>query len=200
MTSSSLDALVLHRRALAVVDALLVDVEPQDLARPTPCEQWDLRALLEHVVGQNDGLALAVRGGGREQADWDPRPLGDNPAETVAVSAGRLVDAFAEDGALRRSVWMPEIQAEEPLPAEVAVRIHLLDTVVHAWDIAQSLERTVTFDDAVLEVASTVAAKVPDGPDRQAHQAPFAPPVMTPEEGGELTRLVAWLGRSPLKA
>lgn len=94
---------------------------------------------------------------------------------------------------------MPEIKAEEALLAELAVRIHLLDTVVHAWDLAQSLERTVTFDDAVLEIASAAAAEVPDGPGREAQQAAFAPPVMTPEEGGELTRLVAWLGRRPLK-
>jgi hypothetical protein len=44
-----MDLLDLDRRALADTAAHVRTLAPDDLNRPTPCTEWDVRALLNHV-------------------------------------------------------------------------------------------------------------------------------------------------------
>jgi uncharacterized protein (TIGR03083 family) len=68
----------------------LVDrIGPADLARPTPCAGWDLRALLAHLIGQNHGFAEAVDGAaiGVDARPARPSPLGC-PTPTGSARTG----------------------------------------------------------------------------------------------------------------
>jgi len=42
--------------------ALIANLSPDDLARPTPCEGWDVRALINHLIAVNYGYAASVAG------------------------------------------------------------------------------------------------------------------------------------------
>src|SRR5690606_13803666 len=78
-----------------------------------------------------------------------------------------VVAAFAAGGVLQRPFPLPELRAE-PFPAEQAISFHLIDYVVHSWDVARTLGLEVGFDDDVLAAAETAAADVPTGPARPA--------------------------------
>lgn len=123
------------------------------------------------------------------------RSLGDDPVGAYLESAEEVVAAFAAGGVLQRPFPLPELRAE-PFPAEQAISFHLIDYVVHSWDVARTLGLEVGFDDEVLAAAETVAADVPTGPARLAPGAPFGPEVAY-DGGSRLDRLVAALGRSP---
>ena len=69
----------MHGQALEDCGALLGRIV--DLSLPTPCEGWNLSALLGHMIGQNDGFAVAVRDG-----DADPGAFA--PVGVVAVAVG----------------------------------------------------------------------------------------------------------------
>jgi uncharacterized protein (TIGR03083 family) len=62
-----MDLLDLDRRALADTGAHVRALGPDDLTRPTPCTEWDVRALLNHVLGNNHLYAAAVEGAA---VDW----------------------------------------------------------------------------------------------------------------------------------
>src|SRR5918998_3703711 len=89
----------LHRRAVAGIRPVLEPLDAADLGRPTPCAGWDLRALLEHMTGQDHGFAAAVSaartGGEGDGAEFAPRAPGPAPGETPLRRVRRGVGALA---------------------------------------------------------------------------------------------------------
>ncbi len=196
-TVDSVRLLELHRCAQELVNGVLLDLPGESLQRETPCSDWKLNQLLGHVVGQNVGLTESARGGGQNRTAWRPVVLGCEPARNVAESASGLVAALADRG-LDGTVWMPEISAAAPIPARVAVLAHLVDTVVHGWDVAVTLGRSYVVRDDVLAVAAAVAQAVPDGANRsRPDQAGAFKPAVHVAVEGKLEILLAHLGRDP---
>ncbi|GHA07708.1 TIGR03086 family protein [Streptomyces spiroverticillatus] len=172
-------------------------VRAADLGRPTPCAAWTLRDLLAHMTAQHEGFAAAARGEGGAEV-WRPRADASDPVGAYEAAAGRVLAAFAELGVLGRPFLLPEIDPERPVPGVRAVGFHLVDYVVHAWDVARSLGGGVEFGAEVLDAALAVARKVPEGDARTAPGAAFAPGVAYSSAGGTaLGEILARLGRDP---
>jgi hypothetical protein len=76
------------------------------------------------------------------------------------------------------------------------IGFHLVDYVVHSWDVAKTIGVPVRFDDDVLRVALGVAAAVPDEARSADERTPFAPTVDT-TSADLLDQVVANLGRAP---
>ncbi len=189
-----MDIVDLHRRVLDISAAVVAGVTPADLDNDTPCAGWTLRRLLEHMVGQNHGFAAAADGGGNDPAPFADRPVGDDPAGVYTASVERVTAAFAacDPGS---TLWLPEISTARPFPMPLAIRFHLIDYVVHAWDVARSIGTTVEFDDDILAEALAVAKLVPDDESRLRDGAFFRPAV-PPVGDGTLDTVLAMLGRS----
>lgn len=185
-----------HRRATAMLDAVLTSISARDLDRATPCAAWDLRALLAHQLGQNRGLAEAIRSGTDSLDIWAPRPLGELGAQAVTASAAELTQTMVEAPDPEHPVWMPEISRTQPFTLLQVAAFHLLDTVVHSWDIARSVGRGVRIDADVLGAVEALTEQVPDGPGRELPGAAFARRVTGGEETG-LPGVLRSLGRDP---
>ncbi len=131
----------LHRRAVTAARTVLDRVTPADLDRPTPCAGWDLRALLEHMTGQDHGFATALRatldGTDAELSAFAPGPLGAAPAATLAAGLDDVTAAFVRAAEVERTVYLAEF--DRRVPAPVLVSMHLVDTLVHGWDVAATL-------------------------------------------------------------
>ena len=185
----------LHRRALDAAGDVLAGVRPTDLGRPTPCAGWDLRALLGHVVGQNHGFAAAVESPDAPIAAFADRP--PDPGGVTAAwqaSADRVAGAFAA-APLDRRVLLVELSSEVRFAVATVVGFHLLDTVVHAWDVATAIGETFRPDGELLAAALAQAERVPDGASRERPGAPFGPVV--PVDGADdWRRTLALVGRS----
>ena len=197
------DLRALHQRALDDGRPLLDRVGAADLDRPTPCAGWDLRALVAHLIGQNHGFAEAVDsaavGVDVPRSAYDPRPP-DPDAVGLQwwASAERLVAAFAA-APLDRPVLLVEISEQARFPVATAVGFQLLDTVVHNWDVATALGSAYRPDDELVAATLAQARRVPDGPQRRAPGAAFAPSLDAPGvDDWELT--LARLGRPATSA
>jgi uncharacterized protein (TIGR03086 family) len=194
----------LHRRAVTGLRAVVTAVTPADLTRPTPCAGWDLRALFEHMTGQDRGFAAAVRGAAAGEdvpasAFTAARPLGPDPAAEVAATAEDVAAAFAGAAGLERPVLLAEFDAR--LPLHVVVGMHLVDTVVHGWDVAAALGTRAAYEAAldpdVVAAALSIAERIPDDGSREAPGAPFGRVVDVPAGADGWERTLRLLGRDP---
>ncbi|MBL8925123.1 MAG: TIGR03086 family protein [Pseudonocardia sp.] len=176
-----------HRRALAAADALVARVGPDDLSRPTPCVGWDLGTLLAHMVGQHRGFAAAVRDGDAPAAAY--APVSWTPA-AWAASAADLLAAFAAAD-LAAEVVEVELRTH-PLPVAFLVEAHLLDTVVHSWDVATALGEYYEPAPDLVDHVARAAARIPESA-RTRPGAPFSPSLSAGSNAWE--RTLALLGR-----
>lgn len=171
-------------------------IEIDDWSRPTPCAGWTVADLLAHMTGQQLGFAAAARGGGQDLAAWQPVD------HDYAAACEDVIVAFAEPGVGDREFALPEVRSGGAFPAQQAISFHLVDNVVHAWDLATALGLLglpVELDDAVLAAALSVAEKVPNGAERLRPGRAFAPARSIPAGAGTLDRIVLLLGRRPTR-
>lgn len=187
----------LSRRTLETTVAIVAGVKPDQLDAPTPCSEWDLRALLAHMIGQHHGFAATARGEESDHTVFDPRPVGEDPAQQYTEAVREVTTAFREEGLLGRRFWLPEIHETLRFPAPTAISFHLLDYVVHGWDVARSLGTVAKFDDDLIAAALAVAEQIPDGAPRLEPGALFRPAVRVPEDAAPMDRLIAMTGRLP---
>lgn len=188
----------MHRRALDDTTALIDKIGSADHGRATPCAGWDLDALLAHMIGQNHGFADAVDAGseGIGLAAFAPRPAGANPGQAWRTSAERIATSLA--GAPSDvTVALPEIAPGQWFPLPAVTAMQLVDTVVHAWDVARSLGLAYRPDDDLVDANLAVALQVSDGPERLAPGASFAPGLTPPDPADAWSRALALFGRAP---
>jgi uncharacterized protein (TIGR03086 family) len=186
------------RRTLEQTIVITSAIRPEQLGLPTPCAGWDLRQLLGHMIGQHNGFAAAARGETSDLSVWaDQLPSGD-PAGDYAAATTAVIEAFSADGVLGRKMWLPEIRDGGPFPATLAIGFfHFVDYVVHGWDVARSLGLDYRLEPDLLAAALPVAQAVPDGEQRRAPGAAFAPGLAVRADAGTLGQIVAMLGRRP---
>ncbi|WUW20696.1 TIGR03086 family metal-binding protein [Streptomyces sp. NBC_01463] len=191
-----MDIVQLDRTAVRESVRVVELAGPSDWDRPTPCDRWTLRLLVEHMGVQHLGFAAAARGEGADPDVWEPRPSGDDPAGWYRGTAHAVLDAFAQPGVLERRFALPEIDTEATFAASTAIGFHFIDYVVHSWDVAASLGVRTAFPAAVLDAALPVALRVPCGARRELPGAAFRP-ALDPAPGDDTLRLVlSALGRS----
>jgi uncharacterized protein (TIGR03086 family) len=180
--------------AVRATVALVASISESDLGRPTPCADWDLRALLAHMTAQHRGFAAAAVGRGAEEAFWRPDP--QDPISGYAPSAADVITAFAPDEVLDRPFLLPEAGGR-PLPGRMVIGFHLVDYVVHGWDVAAAMGLPWDLPADVLEAALPIVRSVPDDADRKLPGAAFAPAIQTSGETTPMTEILTLLGRSP---
>jgi uncharacterized protein (TIGR03086 family) len=189
-------ALDRHRRALVAATVVIRELRSDELVRPSPCAGWDLRALLEHMIGQNHGFADVVAGvDDLPAAAFAPRSFDDAGAASAwEESADRVAAAFGA-AAGERDVLLVEISDEVRFPVTTVLGFHLLDTAVHTWDVATAAGRRFRPDEDLAVVVAGLAARVPDGPARERAGAAFAPAVIVPDGSDPWADALALLGR-----
>jgi uncharacterized protein (TIGR03086 family) len=115
--------------------ARLADVQAGDWERATPCTEWNVRQLVNHVTRGNFNYAALVRGAGA--ADFlrmrDVDALGGDPAAAFERSADECADAFDGVSDLMLDYPLGRIRGAQ------ALAVRTTDTVVHTWDLARAI-------------------------------------------------------------
>lgn len=122
-TVSFMDLRELDGRALAVTTGIVGQVRADQLDAPTPCAGWTLRDLLRHMVGNNNGFAVAALGEAPVAEVWDGAGVLD-PVGEYAASARRVTDAF---GSVEPLAGTFAVLGYGDVPAERAVGMHFID-------------------------------------------------------------------------
>ena len=177
------------------VVAALRWAEEDQWTESTPCPDWDVRALVDHVVFGNRvfiSILSGEPGPPQEQirATRDQDAPGGDPVAAWRDSAAGLLAAFDAPGVLEQSFRSPL----GPMPGAGLAGVRLTETLVHGWDLARSTGQQPAFDEAVTRTALDFTMhQLPPGADRSSF--PFAPEQPAPADAPAIDRLAAHLGR-----
>ncbi len=138
-----MDALTAYEQTLVWTGQRIAGVRADNLAAPTPCRDWNLRALVAHVVA---GIWYFKALADHERVEELMRGLsdlvGDDPFASYDQAARAGLEAWRSPGALDRSYAMP--LGEQP--GRQALAIHQADLLVHGWDVAEATYQDATMD------------------------------------------------------
>ena len=143
---------VLHRRSVESWRSRLDAVEESHWTLPTPCTEWDVRALVNHVVGEELWTVPLVDGATLEEVGdrFDGDVLGDDPravGSVAATEAAAAVDRrLPEGGTVRVSFGVISI--------EEYVRQLSADHLVHSWDLAVATHQDPSLDPELVREVS----------------------------------------------
>ncbi|MEE3252277.1 MAG: TIGR03086 family metal-binding protein, partial [Actinomycetota bacterium] len=124
-----------YRQAAAFFGEALTAVRDDDWANPTPCNEWDVRSVVAHVVlGEAMVAALFSGDGVTTPVQVDPSILGPSPVATWRGTALSALKAAAADGVLDAVHARPD----GDFTGAVIVGFRITDNLVHAWDLARA--------------------------------------------------------------
>lgn len=167
-------------------------VGPNDWVRPTPCSEWDVRALVNHVVGGNVRHQLLLRGAPTEQVEATRfvDHLGPDPLASFIAKADGVLACFHADGALER---IAHHVAGDRTGGEL-LSMRILDTAIHGWDLGRAIGADETLDEHVVEFLLAYTVDLDLGPRQRA----FAPAnTVLPRDVSPQDQLLHRLGRYP---
>ena len=120
-------------RINANAQRLVAKVADDQWGAPTPCTEWTVRDLVNHMTGTTKLFAATASRGAPESAP-DADHLGDDPVGAFESAVATTMAAWRQDGALEGMVSVP---AE--MPAVAALGVNVIDTGTHCWDLAQAI-------------------------------------------------------------
>ncbi len=183
---------VVHDRALAATRALVAGVPEDRWLSSTPCEDWDVRELLNHVVAGNLWVGELAGPEGKtieEVGDrLDGDVLGEDPVAAYDTSVPVASRAFAREGAMDA----PCAVSYGPVPGSVYCGHRIIDVLIHGWDIAVATGQDPTLDPALVEACWEI---VEPQAELLAASGVFASRIEVPGDADPQTRLLAALGR-----
>lgn len=183
--------IVLLEKALNHTAWLLSNVTPNQYSRPTPCEDFDVRALANHLLAGNPYYVTLAQGGGPDFSLFAQDQIGDQqPGDVYAQGAKEVLAAWQSEGALGRQMPLPGGGLGPRI-----VDLHLLEAVLHGWDLAAATGQDRTGDpDAVQAAFAGWYGNYPD--EIRAATGMFAPSQPAADDAPAADRLAAYFGRT----
>jgi uncharacterized protein (TIGR03086 family) len=167
------------------------------LDAPTPCDDYSLGDLLDHVSGSIlafTGAAAKDSGEATSRGpSGDAARLGDDWRSRLPRDLAALARAWRDPEA-----WTGMTRAGGvELPGEVAGVIALDEVVVHGWDVARASRQPFDCDEQLLEVVHEFVAQFSGPGQEAAREGLYGPEVAVPADAPLLDRVIGMTGRDP---
>ncbi len=181
-----------HAAALDATRGLVLGIGEGRWGDASPCSDWDVRTLVNHIVAGNWWASELGAGKTIDEVGnrLDGDVLGTDPIGVYDASAAAAAATFREPGAMQR----PCAVSYGPVPGEVYCGHRFLDVLIHGWDVAKATGQDATLPldlvDAAIEVVTPQAELL-------SASGMFATDVEAPADADPQTRLLAMLGRRP---
>jgi uncharacterized protein (TIGR03086 family) len=202
------DPRAVFARAHTTAAGVLAGIRPEQMTDPTPCDDYDVRALCGHLLS----VAERVRNVGRGESPFSVGEIvetdADGYTDSWAAVGEEIAEAWADDATLERIVELPWAT----LPGAATLIMWTNELSVHSWDLATATGQGVVWDETVLAPAfeaiqqglpkegriesfEAARANMPEG--QEDFPYPFKAAVDVPDDAPLIDKLVAWNGRDP---
>jgi uncharacterized protein (TIGR03086 family) len=150
------------------------------LDAPTPCDEWDVETLLNHMLETQRFFVSRARG---EDASLSPNPpslLGDDPVADFRATRAEVMSTFGEPGVIEKT--------------GPALGIAFCDQLLHGWDVAVATGQDATMPDGLPEAAyDMLHGRLTD----EQRKGVFKPEVAVGADATAQEQLLAFTGRRP---
>jgi uncharacterized protein (TIGR03086 family) len=180
------------QRVLDIAEAVMLKITPEDLDKPTPCSEWTVRDLANHMTGV---CILFGRAASGESLTERPAPtdlVGNDPGAAYVKAAEANSEAWSAPGAVDRTVTLPTGER----PGSVALSINTVDQLLHSCDLARALGHDVVIPDELAESALEFLQGFLT-PDRRGPGKAFGQELAVAADAPVQQRLLAFAGRQP---
>ena len=192
-------AVTLLASAISYALGACVQVARREMTLPTPCTDWDLKALLAHLAASMADLESALRTGHLDPEPDDPATPdpddptipaldGDDPVELLRDRAANLLFACYAHHGPDQFVLVGDL----PLPAEIVTCTGAVEIAVHGWDVRAARGRGAPIPPALANRMLRLSPFLVTG-----REGLFGTPVQVPAQASPGDQLVAYLGRHP---
>jgi uncharacterized protein (TIGR03086 family) len=173
--------------AASRTEAVVRNISDDQLPLPTPCPDYTVRELLNHLYDVVVNFQAHAR---KEAVDWSAKTdhLTDGWRDGFAAETARLVAAWSDPAAV------DGVSAGMGLSQETVGEMALIDLTVHAWDLARATGQRLAVEPDVLAATHGFMDRMSDTGQRMGA---FAEPVPTGPDATELDRLLGRTGRDP---
>jgi uncharacterized protein (TIGR03086 family) len=168
------------------------DVRPAQFGDPTPCPEWDVRTLLNHLILWTSYSAECRARGESVSKELMAKDFAAEPGFAAAYRAqlDRALAAWADPAAWERDLNV----MGTPTPAADVASLLLAEIVLHAWDLAAATGQSYAVGDKAAEAALTAVAA---NAELFRQYKGFAEPVPVAADAPVLDRVLALSGRDP---
>ncbi|HZX53740.1 MAG TPA: TIGR03086 family metal-binding protein [Ilumatobacteraceae bacterium] len=184
-----MDAITVFKRALDQTGGIVSAVELSQLDDSTPCDEWNVKQLLNHTIAVVKAFGDGVQGKGFDASLFAADQVGSDPAASYNAAAAKLHEALDQPGVLDGNWTMPF----GATPAAMAVAFCTLEVSQHGWDVAKATGQHIDFDPEVAEVAMATAQAAPA--EMVRNPGVFGPEIDCPGGAPLQDRVAAFVGR-----
>ena len=180
----------LHARALDGTGTVVAGIARDQWGAATPCEGWDVQALLNHLVAGNLWAAELGAGATIEEVGdrLDGDVLEDDALGAYEASAELAAATFQAPGALEA----PCAVSYGPVPGAVYCGHRFVDVLIHGWDLAVATAQDSTLDPELVGAAYEL---LQGEADIVRASGMCGNDLSVPADAGAQTRLLAFIGR-----
>jgi uncharacterized protein (TIGR03086 family) len=180
----------LHRRAVQEFGARVRSVGDDQWHLPTPCSEWDVHDLVNHLVNEDRWTTPLLEGYTLEQVGdrFDGDLLGEDPLGSWDAASREAVATVAGEGMLEKTVHVSfgDISGQEYVSQLTT------DHVIHAWDLARAIGDPEALPS---ELVDFVRRYLEPQVDTWRSAGVFGRAVDPPPDADDQTRLLALAGR-----
>jgi uncharacterized protein (TIGR03086 family) len=171
-------------RAMCAVGKLVDCVDAGQWETPTPCTEWNVQELLDHLIAGNLRFAAVVR----DASPPDPADVEPGDPAAYRSSTAALHAAFAEPGVLQRTFQAPI----GPAPGGTLLQLRVIEQLVHGWDLALATGQPPALPEDLAEEALILAFAQFGGGEREG--IPFGPAHRVTDDAPAIDKLAAFFG------
>ena len=184
------DLAELFERSVGEFDSRVQAIEDGQWDSPTPCSDWSVRDLVNHLVYEDLWAPPLFEGKTIEEVGdrFEGDVLGDSPRAVWDSAASAVIAVVREPGALDRTVHL----SSGDTPASRYVVELLNDHVIHAWDLARGIGADDKLDP---ELVDFLYDKMKPVEDSLKDSGAFGGKVSVPDDADTQTKLLAVMGR-----
>ena len=207
--TTTTDPRPLFATAVEIATPVIADVRPEQLDLPSPCVEFNVKELLDHLVF----VLRRVAALGRGQEAFAQGSLGSPDVESAdwagdwRDAAADVESAWSDSALLERMIVLPWAT----MTGAETLAMYVSEITTHTWDLAKATGQHPTWDDAVCQLALDAihrdlpmvdrepmwAAFKANAPTNFQFDPPFANAVAVSSDAPLIDQLVAWTGRRP---
>lgn len=177
-------------RSVQAARAVIAEITPTDAQRPTPCAEWDVHRLAQHIVGVVDRAAAAPTG-----VSVDELPeFAEVPVEALGETFDASVRTMHERWSSREAMETTIEVSWGTYPGAQFIGIFAAEILVHAWDLSVAIGVELDWPDDDARVHFEMSRiGIPESP--RDEFMPFDPVFRPGAEAPAIEHLVGWQGR-----